>query len=91
MPVTKGEGNTDLPVFKPETDVYTIYATCTGKGRMTLVDRDAPGDDPSKIGCNGPATVGRIYTDVIPQKLAVRTHGGTVNWTLAVVSGEHTR
>ncbi|GAA2236161.1 hypothetical protein [Streptomyces indiaensis] len=89
VPVTTGEGSTDLPVFKPESDVYTVYVNCTGKGTMTLVDRNAPDDDPSKIGCNGPTTHGRIYTDVVPQKLAVRTDGGTVHWTLAVISGEH--
>ncbi|MEV4784682.1 hypothetical protein AB0K53_04375 [Streptomyces tuirus] len=91
MPVTEGDGDTDLPVFKPESDVYTIYATCTGKGKgkMTIVDRNAQGDDASKIGCNGPATIGRVYTDIVPQELSVRVKGGSVHWTLAVVSGEH--
>ncbi|MBG0854652.1 hypothetical protein I2W78_23110 [Streptomyces spinoverrucosus] len=89
IPETRGGGSTDLPVFKPETDVYTIYATCTGKGRMTIVDRNNPGDDPSKIGCNGPITVGRVFTEITTQKLSVQIRGGTANWTLAVVSGEH--
>jgi hypothetical protein len=44
---------------------------------------------PSKIGCNGPDTIGRIFTGIIPQKLSVQIQGGTTKWTLAVVSGEH--
>ncbi|AVV41667.1 hypothetical protein C6376_09655 [Streptomyces sp. P3] len=67
--------------------MYTVYASCTGEGRMAIVDRNAPGDDATKIGCNGPVTVGRVYTDTTVQRLSVQIHGGTANWTLAVVAG----
>ncbi|MFF3689445.1 hypothetical protein [Streptomyces sp. NPDC002187] len=89
VPLTKGTGSRDIPDFKPVKDVYTVHATCSGKGEMTIVDRTNPDDEPSKIGCDGPITIGRVYTDITTQKLSVRIQGGTVNWTLAIVSGEH--
>ncbi|MEV8597817.1 hypothetical protein [Streptomyces sp. NPDC052012] len=88
VPVTQGTGTADLPAFKPLTDVYTVYATCSGKGKMSIADRDDAKDEPSKIGCNGPITVGRVYTDIAVQKLAVRIDGADVKWKLAIVSGE---
>ena len=89
VPMTKGTGNADLPTFKPITDVYTIHATCSGKGKMTLVDRKAPGDEPARIGCDGPITIGRVYTDITPQALSVQVRGGSLRWSIAIVSGEH--
>ncbi|WP_431774602.1 hypothetical protein [Streptomyces cucumeris] len=89
MPVTKGTGDADLPAFKPATDVYTIHAKCAGKGKMTLVDRKVPGGKPTKIGCNGPITIGRVYTDITTQALSVQVHGGNLHWSIAIVSGEH--
>ncbi|MGC0208387.1 hypothetical protein [Streptomyces levis] len=88
VPVTKGTGTADMPAFKPLTDVYTVYATCSGKGKMTIVDRHDAKNEPSKIGCNGPLTVGRVYTDITIQKLAVHIDGADVKWKLAIVSGE---
>ncbi|MFF3312973.1 hypothetical protein [Streptomyces sp. NPDC002952] len=89
VPKTKGSGDADLPGFKPETDAYTIYVTCTGKGKMTIVNRNAPKDGPTKINCNGPITIGRVYTDIVAQELSVHVKDGNANWELAVVSGEH--
>ncbi|GAA0654423.1 hypothetical protein GCM10009535_36400 [Streptomyces thermocarboxydovorans] len=88
VPVTTGMGSADLPAFKPPTDVYTVYATCSGKGRMSIVDRDDAKGEPSKIGCNGPLTVGRVYTDITVQKLAVRIDGAGAKWKVAIVAGE---
>ncbi len=89
VPVTAGTGNSDLPAFKPVTDVYTVYATCTGEGRMSIIDRDNVKDDPSRIGCNGPLTIGRVYTDITVKNLSVRIDGADTDWSLAIVSGEH--
>ncbi|MEG8281317.1 hypothetical protein [Streptomyces sp. AHA2] len=89
VPVTKGTGTADLPTFKPLTDVYTVYATCSGKGKMTIVDRHDKKSEPSKVSCNAPLTVGRVYTDITTQKLAVHIDGADVKWKLAIVSGEH--
>ncbi|GAA1418418.1 hypothetical protein GCM10009601_13900 [Streptomyces thermospinosisporus] len=63
VPVTEGTGPADLPAFTPPTDVYSVYATCSGKGTMSIVHRDDAEGGPSKIGCNGPLTIGRVHTD----------------------------
>ncbi|MGW7262619.1 hypothetical protein [Streptomyces sp. NPDC054842] len=88
VPTTQGTGDADLPAFKPETDVYTVYATCTGGGSMSIAHRDAPQEDATRIRCGGPETIGQVYTDSVTEKLSVQTKGA-VNWTLAVVSGKY--
>jgi hypothetical protein len=88
VPTTRGSGDADLPAFKQETDVYTIYATCTGGGKMSIGYRNAPQRDATTIRCGGPATIGQVYTDAVSEKLSVQTEG-SVHWTLGVVSGKY--
>lgn len=89
LPVTKGTDSRTLPVFTPAEKVYTIHALCTGKGTMTI--QYGPKDsDPSKITCDDPVTVGRVYTAPDEQKhLSVKVNGTDVHWSMAILSGTH--
>ncbi|UNO40215.1 hypothetical protein [Streptomyces sp. MST-110588] len=90
VPPTSGTGNAKLPGFKVDKDVYTIHARCVGKGKITIVYGNDPKDQPTPVSCNGPVTIGRVYTDAKSQSLAVQVSHGSPRWTVAVVSGEHT-
>ncbi|MEV5936275.1 hypothetical protein AB0L56_26955 [Streptomyces sp. NPDC052079] len=68
--------------------MYTIYARCSGKGTVQVVDL-ANGDEPSLISCDGARTVGRVHTDEKRQALRVTVSDGNPSWRIAVVSGEH--
>ncbi|MGQ4485785.1 hypothetical protein ACN6LM_001734 [Streptomyces sp. SAS_281] len=89
VPETSGSGDLDLARFTPRQGVYTVYARCTGKGRVTVVDTDRPDADPSRIACDQVATVGRVYSEAEAQALRMRVQGGTATWTVAVVAGAH--
>ncbi|MFD0212439.1 hypothetical protein ACFVH9_25855 [Streptomyces hirsutus] len=68
--------------------MYTVYARCSGKGTVQLVDR-VNGSEPHSISCDGVRTVGHVFTDAKWQALKVRVTDGNPSWTIAVVSGEH--
>ncbi|MFD5726065.1 hypothetical protein ACFWMT_08155 [Streptomyces sp. NPDC058368] len=89
VPETSGAGDLDLARFTPQQGVYTVYARCTGKGRVTIVDADRPDADPSRIACDQVVTVGRVYSEAEAQALRMRVQGGTATWTVAVVAGAH--
>ncbi|NEC04022.1 hypothetical protein [Streptomyces sp. SID7909] len=89
VPETHGSADLDLKRFTPGEGVYTIYARCTGKGRVTIVDADRPEDDPRRIACDQVVTVGRVYSEADAQALRMRVQGGTATWTVAVVAGAH--
>ncbi|MGY1498046.1 hypothetical protein ACW4TU_15835 [Streptomyces sp. QTS52] len=89
VPVTNGTADTDLPVFKPLTDVYTVHASCSGAGTVTIVDRKHPTQAPNRVKCDSPITIGQVYTDLVEQALSVHVSGGTATWRIAVVSGTH--
>ncbi|MET7690212.1 hypothetical protein ABZT06_19875 [Streptomyces sp. NPDC005483] len=89
VPVTDGTADTDLPVFKPLTDVYTVHASCSGAGTVTIVDRKHPTQAPNRVNCDGPITIGQVYTDLVEQALSVHVSKGAATWKIAVVSGTH--
>ncbi|MER5602792.1 hypothetical protein [Streptomyces sp. NPDC002265] len=45
-------------------------------------------EDPSKVKCGNPVTVGRVYTDRgKPESLSVQVDGSDIQWAVAVVAG----
>ncbi|MFH9044528.1 hypothetical protein ACH4FA_35105 [Streptomyces sp. NPDC017966] len=84
---TTGDKDQELPVFTPQEGAYTLYATCEGKGKVSIVDRDS--SNPRPITCNGVHTVGVVYEDKKPQHLTIQVTGGTSVWKIAVISGNH--
>ncbi|MGW1296233.1 hypothetical protein [Streptomyces sp. NPDC002533] len=88
VPETSGAGNKNLPAFTPAEETYTIYADCTGKGSVSLVDRDNPDGEPHPISCDDVPTVGVIHTEAVPQRLMVKVTGGAAQWAIAIVSGD---
>ncbi|MCG7525463.1 hypothetical protein MHW47_13535 [Streptomyces sp. OfavH-34-F] len=88
VPETSGSSDLDLKRFTPEQGAYTIYARCTGKGKVTIVDVDRPEEDPNRVACDGVVTVGRVYSEVEAQSLRMRVQDGAATWTVAVVAGE---
>ncbi len=89
VPVTKGPADTDLPTVTPLTDAYTLHASCSGAGIVTIVDRKHPDQAPNRVKCDGPITIGQVYTDLVNQALSVHVSGGAATWRIAVVSGTH--
>lgn len=89
VPETSGSSDLALKRFTPGGGVYTVYARCSGKGRVTIVDAERPGDDPSRVACGSVVTVGRVYSEAQAQALRMRVSGGTATWTVAVVDGEY--
>ncbi|NEC69701.1 hypothetical protein [Streptomyces sp. SID9727] len=90
VPETSGSGDFELArFFTPREGVYTVYARCTGKGRVTVVDAGRPDADPSRIACDQVATVGRVYSEAEAEALSMRVQGGKATWTVAVVAGAH--
>ncbi|MCX4764618.1 hypothetical protein OG562_27360 [Streptomyces sp. NBC_01275] len=89
VPLTSGTADTDLPAFKPLTDVYTVHARCSGAGTVTIVDRKHPDQAPNRVKCDGPITIGQVYTDPVEQALSVHVSDGAATWRIAVVSGTH--
>lgn len=87
VPETRGSGDLDLKRFTPGRGVYTVYARCTGKGRVAIVDVERPEEGPSHVACHGIVTVGRVYSEVETQALRIRVEGGAAAWAVAVVSG----
>lgn len=87
---TVGTGSADLPGFTPSEEAYTVYADCSGRGQVALVDRDGEGQA-RPIACDGAGTVGVIHTDRKPQHLAIRVTGGAADWKISVVPGDHHR
>ncbi|KOT37100.1 hypothetical protein ADK41_21225 [Streptomyces caelestis] len=87
VPETTGNKDQELPEFTPQEGAYTLYATCEGKGKMLIVDRDS--SNPHPVTCNGVHTVGVVHEDKKPQHLTVQVTGGTSVWRIAVVSGNH--
>ncbi|MEY9809859.1 hypothetical protein [Streptomyces albogriseolus] len=84
---TTGNRNQELPEFTPQEGAYTLYATCEGKGEVSIVDRDS--GNPHPVTCNGVHTVGVVHDDAKPQHLTVQVTGGPSIWKVAVVSGNH--
>ncbi|MFJ1982065.1 hypothetical protein [Streptomyces albogriseolus] len=84
---TSGNRNQELPEFTPQEGTYTLYATCEGKGEVSIVDRDS--GNPHPVTCNGVHTVGVVHDDAKPQHLTVQVTGGPSLWKVAVVSGNH--
>ncbi|MFI9268709.1 hypothetical protein ACIG5C_30630 [Streptomyces werraensis] len=84
---TTGDKNQELPAFTPQEGAYTLYATCEGKGKVSIVDRDS--SNPHPVTCNGVHTVGVVYDGTKPRHLTVQVTGGTSIWRVAVVSGNH--
>ncbi|MEU1923829.1 hypothetical protein AB0H23_31090 [Streptomyces albogriseolus] len=84
---TTGNRNQELPEFAPQEGAYTLYATCEGKGEVSIVDRDS--GNPHPVTCNGVHTVGVVHDDAKPQHLTVQVTGGPSLWKVAVVSGNH--
>ncbi|MEU0769507.1 hypothetical protein [Streptomyces albogriseolus] len=84
---TTGDKTQKLPEFTPQEGAYTLYATCEGKGKVSIADRDS--GNPHLVTCNGVHTVGVVHDDTKPQHLTVRVTGGTSVWRIAVVSGNH--
>ncbi|WP_225640924.1 hypothetical protein [Streptomyces werraensis] len=84
---TTGDKNQELPAFTPQEGAYTLYATCGGKGKVSIVDRDS--SNPHPVTCNGVHTVGVVYDGTKPRHLTVQVTGGTSIWRVAVVSGNH--
>lgn len=89
VPVTEGTADTDLPAFAPLTDTYTVHAGCSGAGTVTIVDRKHPDQAPNRVKCDGPITIGQVYTDLVEQALSVHVSNGAATWRIAVVSGTH--
>ncbi|WP_327317439.1 hypothetical protein [Streptomyces sp. NBC_01235] len=89
VPVTEGTADTDLPAFEPVTDAYTVHASCSGAGTVTIVDRKHPDQAPNRVKCDGPITIGQVYTDLVEQALSVHVSKGAATWRIAVVSGTH--
>jgi hypothetical protein len=47
-------------------------------------------EDPSKVKCGAPVTVGRVYTvRGERQNLSIQADGSDINWAVAVVAGTH--
>ncbi|MFI1224050.1 MULTISPECIES: hypothetical protein [unclassified Streptomyces] len=88
VPETSGAGNKNLPEFTPAEETYTIYADCTGKGSVTVTDRDNPDGEPHPIACDDVPTVGVIHTETVPQRLTVKVTGGAAQWVIAIVAGD---
>ncbi|MEU3205745.1 hypothetical protein ABZ702_18065 [Streptomyces cyaneofuscatus] len=88
VPETSGAGDKNLPAFTPAEETYTIYADCTGKGSVSLVDRDNPDGKPHPISCDDVPTVGVIHTEAVPQRLMVKVTGGAAQWAIAILSGD---
>lgn len=88
VPEVSGNSDQELRKFTLSGDVYTVYARCSGKGTVQLVDR-VNGSEPHSISCDGVRTVGHVFTDTKRQALKVRVTDGNPSWTIAVVSGEH--
>ncbi|MFE2582118.1 hypothetical protein [Streptomyces sp. NPDC059378] len=88
VPVTQGSRSEDLPAFTPTEGVYSIHALCTGKGTVSI-RYGSHDEDPSKVKCGTPVTVGRVYTDRgRQQSLSVQVDGSDTRWAVAVVAGK---
>lgn len=89
VPVTQGSRSEDLPAFTSTEAVYSIHARCTGKGSVSI--HYGPHDeDPSKVKCGAPVTVGRVYTvRGERQNLSIQADGSDIQWAVAVVAGTH--
>lgn len=83
---TVGTSGRDLPAFALSESAYTVYANCSGKAEVSIVDRDGQGK-PRPIACDGTRTVGVIHTDETPQRPAVQVTGGPSRWKVAVILG----
>ncbi|MFI8088546.1 hypothetical protein ACIF9R_09520 [Streptomyces sp. NPDC086080] len=75
-----------MPEFTPSEQAYTVYAGCSGKGEVAIVDRAGDGKR-HPVACDGARTVGVIHTPKEPQRLAIRVTGGTATWKISIVSG----
>lgn len=64
-------------------------ASCSGKGKVTIVDRDEKDDEPKPVAGDGARTVGVIHTEKKPQRLKIVVDGAPSQWTAAVISGNH--
>ncbi|MEU3047626.1 hypothetical protein ABZ705_14085 [Streptomyces sp. NPDC006984] len=87
VPETTGDTDRDLPAFTPEEGVYTIYARCEGRGKVSIVRRDS--SKPHPVACNDVLTVGLVYVEKKAQHIRIQVAGGTATWNVAVVSGNH--
>ncbi|MFJ3159706.1 hypothetical protein [Streptomyces kanasensis] len=88
VPETRASGDRNLPPFTPDEPVYTVYASCTGKGKVKILDQ-GDGSNPHPVACDGVRTVGTVHTEQKPQSLKIQVTDGTAEWTIAVVSGNH--
>ncbi|MFB8102391.1 MULTISPECIES: hypothetical protein [Streptomyces] len=86
-PETSGAGDENLPAFTPAEETYTLYADCTGKGSVSLVDRDDPDGKPHPISCDDVPTVGVVHTEAVPQRLMAKVTGGAAQWAIVIVPG----
>lgn len=86
VPETAGETGRELPAFTPEEGSYTIFASCDGKGEVSIVGRDS--GKPHPVACGGVPTVGVVHVETEEeQHIRIQVVGGTAAWRVAVVSG----
>ena len=87
VPETSDSSDLALARFTPRQGTYTVYARCTGKGNVSIVDADRPEEEPIRVTCNGVDTAGLVHSELEAQSLRMRVHGGAATWTVAVVDG----
>ncbi|MFD3876206.1 hypothetical protein [Streptomyces sp. NPDC058623] len=85
LPSTSGVGNAELASFKPSGNVYTVHIGCRGNGELQLAYRG--NEQATRIECNGPVSIGHVYSDPETQFLSVTPNASNVSWSVAVVDG----
>ncbi|MEV5530827.1 hypothetical protein [Streptomyces prunicolor] len=84
IPVTSGTKDMKLKTFTPTGDFYIVHMKCTGNGSTSIEYLGSA--NPTKITCNDPAAIGRVYADPEAQHLSIHVNGSNVRWSIAILA-----
>ncbi|MER5536287.1 hypothetical protein [Streptomyces mirabilis] len=84
VPATSGTNDMKLKTFTPTGDFYIVHMKCTGDG-STLI-KYLGNANSTKITCNDPVAIGRVYADPEAQRLSIHVDGSNVRWSIAILA-----
>lgn len=84
IPATHGTDDLALPGFSLKDGSYTIYAVCTGGGKIKLERREEPALEPWS--CDGVPTRLRVRSD-LPKHVMKIDVTGSATWAIRIVHG----
>jgi len=84
VPVTSGMKDAKLKTFTPTGDFYIVHMKCTGDGSALI--EYVGNSNQTKVTCNDPVAIGRVYADPETQHISIHVDGSNIRWSIAILA-----